>query len=991
MAPAAQAKRHHYHGPAASFASAKLKSSSSSRLRKMPAVKLSARTWVAVLGVLCAAAAVYLWLDPARRAAGPWGRSFRNNGTALARTPILSDSGNNNSSSNSASLSLEIFRQRRKLEELLAGLNGGSAAAAANGLGGTRRGALFHCNAGNSEAGARECAVETAASALVLRKATAGGGMPAFAFVYSTSATAAAARVIDAAEAPPSLTGDVGGGWKTGADAIAAALLAVPLDEVLLLHAKTTVVAAATSTDTSATAAALFDLPGFRQHGFVAWAGVVAPLPSLATSAATATAERIMREVLLLARAGSSGGGGELALQEARSGGAVGRASSLVPAAVEPGVAALEQPALSMDVMLVRPAAVRGALVVTAHLSAEVEFFSQFLSSPGEFLYWGFAGSRTAFFQPEVLPFLVGRSTAADWNKDAAGVFLDDSASGSGGSREQFCGHSLGYALPRKGKKAAGAAAAAGVLAVRRGGVKLGEAEPFGLAVSLDSRQRSVEFVASTRKGAPSGCLLISHGQVTGEPQLEAIDLKSTFTGANGWFSEASAAVKDENLIQKIKARRFKSSILPFEAAWMPEHQGHEDNPSIKFARQAKRGTRGVVLTGSGRHAHNVIMTTLLLRKTGCNLPVEFLYVGGQVHEVELQWIRHFNITTVNFGPLIEEYSGAWGREEWRLGAAKVFSILASSFEEVLFLDPDNYVLRDPTYLFETRMYRKHGSIFWPDFPIRRLDLAVWDVLEMKGRSWRELEFETGQIVINKRASWRGLMMTLHLSAESNFYFRHFLGDKEAFFWGYASSQTPYFLSPNYIHSVGLVVNDEFPKGNTKIGVDFQRTRFCGLSMLQSDFHDTEGAVGGAPAEPRPLFMHWNMLKRHYRPDTNYFQSAMTYDFARGVQASDVDHVNYYYVGRFHGLENCLIIKPLEGVKIRLWDWNIVNPGYNERFHEAYAFTPGLGEFYKDRWQNFAATIPPFSYEQTGTTPKKRGIVLLASNDVMHSVVRTIL
>ncbi|KAI9340168.1 mannosyltransferase putative-domain-containing protein, partial [Zopfochytrium polystomum] len=263
-------------------------------------------------------------------------------------------------------------------------------------------------------------------------------------------------------------------------------------------------------------------------------------------------------------------------------------------------------------------------------------------------------------------------------------------------------------------------------------------------------------------------------------------------------------------------------------------------------------------------------------------------------------------------------YSADWRPEEWRLGAAKVFAILASSFEEVLFLDPDNFVIRDPTYLFETRTYRKYGSIFWPDFPIRKSGIGVWDILEMEGRFWRELEFETGQIVINKRASWRGLIMAMHISAEARFYFRHFLGDKEAFFWGYAASQTPYYLAPNYIHSVGLIVSDEYPRGNSTVGID-KKNRFCGLSMLQSDFPDN-GPSTNRTNFPQPLFMHWNMVKKNqYKSDVNYFQSAMTYDLQAGVHAADIENVNYNFVGEVGQFKHCVSIWPVKGGPVRSW------------------------------------------------------------------------
>jgi alpha 1,2-mannosyltransferase len=38
-----------------------------------------------------------------------------------------------------------------------------------------------------------------------------------------------------------------------------------------------------------------------------------------------------------------------------------------------------------------------------------------------------------------------------------------------------------------------------------------------------------------------------------------------------------------------------------------------------------------------------------------------------------------------------------------------------SSFSEVLYLDSDNILLADPTFLFDHPIYREHGVVFWPD------------------------------------------------------------------------------------------------------------------------------------------------------------------------------------------------------------------------------------------------------------------------------------
>ena len=48
----------------------------------------------------------------------------------------------------------------------------------------------------------------------------------------------------------------------------------------------------------------------------------------------------------------------------------------------------------------------------------------------------------------------------------------------------------------------------------------------------------------------------------------------------------------------------------------------------------------------------------------------------------------------------------------------KAESIVASSFDEVLYLDSDNVPLADPAHLFDSELYagkNQPGIVFWPD------------------------------------------------------------------------------------------------------------------------------------------------------------------------------------------------------------------------------------------------------------------------------------
>jgi FkbM family methyltransferase len=116
----------------------------------------------------------------------------------------------------------------------------------------------------------------------------------------------------------------------------------------------------------------------------------------------------------------------------------------------------------------------------------------------------------------------------------------------------------------------------------------------------------------------------------------------------------------------------------------------------------------------------------------------------------------------------------------WEL---KPFSVIHSSFREVLYLDADNVPLRDPSVLFDCPAYQEHGAAFWPD--LARADGANWiaDLTwEVAGIDWREgPAFESGQFLIDKSRCWKELQVAMHLNEYSDFWYRYVYGDKDTF------------------------------------------------------------------------------------------------------------------------------------------------------------------------------------------------------------------
>ena len=117
-------------------------------------------------------------------------------------------------------------------------------------------------------------------------------------------------------------------------------------------------------------------------------------------------------------------------------------------------------------------------------------------------------------------------------------------------------------------------------------------------------------------------------------------------------------------------------------------------------------GSKRVVLMSGNNSVALVITAVLLLRETGCHLPVQFMYIKSQISQEGLDAVESYNITTIDISSRINHND--WSGLTARSGSAKVDAILSSSFEQVLFLDPDNYVLRNPEFLFNTKTFRRY-------------------------------------------------------------------------------------------------------------------------------------------------------------------------------------------------------------------------------------------------------------------------------------------
>lgn len=199
----------------------------------------------------------------------------------------------------------------------------------------------------------------------------------------------------------------------------------------------------------------------------------------------------------------------------------------------------------------------------------------------------------------------------------------------------------------------------------------------------------------------------------------------------------------------------------------------------------------GIVLCGGGKYAASAWVAANMLRRHGCKLPIQLWHLGPE--EVPPALVRAFasmEVEAVDAYRVAEcfPHKHLFG---WEL---KAFALLHCPWRQVLLLDADNIPLRDVTELFKDSSYLQHGSLFWPDRGRFAPDNKIWQLTGLKYRD--EAEFETGQMVIDRKRCWRELVLSNWFNEESTFWYHHIHGDKDTFRLAWRLLDTPYHVIP---------------------------------------------------------------------------------------------------------------------------------------------------------------------------------------------------
>lgn len=378
------------------------------------------------------------------------------------------------------------------------------------------------------------------------------------------------------------------------------------------------------------------------------------------------------------------------------------------------------------------------------------------------------------------------------------------------------------------------------------------------------------------KNNGASGTLSSSQGHPVRSP-----DWNSNFDAPAGDLTPLSPAIHaltESGGVTLPNRHYWQTLSLPrlLELRW--EWQQHLRTDALPYPTAAslfgfKQGSKGIVTTMEGSSLRYALSGLRVLRRLNCSLDIEAWYYRGELTESQKRLIVEYGTAAggkivlkeaeEEAAKLSRSLAGKQGsdgspkdplvggdddddddpltfftprKSSGRNYQLKIEAIMASSFEQVLWLDSDNVVASDPSALFDDPAYTTTGSLFWPDYWRTAVDNPIWYITGVPYRY--EPEFEAGQLIISKSKTWCALSLALHFVHEQIYMDRFLWGDKDAFRYAWKATGTPFHLVKWPVQPAGPKTSDA-------------ASEFCATTMVQFSPHDRD----------TPLFFHANALK----------------------------------------------------------------------------------------------------------------------------------
>lgn len=323
-----------------------------------------------------------------------------------------------------------------------------------------------------------------------------------------------------------------------------------------------------------------------------------------------------------------------------------------------------------------------------------------------------------------------------------------------------------------------------------------------------------------------------------------------------------------------------KDETALFRAHYSMRTASHHLAAKIPFA----KGTTGIVTTANAKYMPILLVSLRMLRRTGNEMPVEVFIDDWSKYEPT---VCEVVLPSLNAKCVVlsNVYNSAQYVKQPDHYQYKIFAILFSSFQHVLFLDSDAFPAYDPSVLFTTAPYTTHGLVTWPDFwalTISRHWYHIAAIPEELAQS--RLSTESGQLLLNKDIHRESLLMMVYYNYYGpDYYYILFsqgapgAGDKETFVQAAQAVGLPYYQVRTGPSAIGRFRENNFVGsaiGQADPGLDFEymppmrnhihseeKWQDVDLAHPDADVAKALNHTRKAPKKPRIAFIHQNGLK----------------------------------------------------------------------------------------------------------------------------------
>ena len=268
-------------------------------------------------------------------------------------------------------------------------------------------------------------------------------------------------------------------------------------------------------------------------------------------------------------------------------------------------------------------------------------------------------------------------------------------------------------------------------------------------------------------------------------------------------------------------------------------------------------------MTAGGLYFGVAITSVRMLRRAGSILPVEVFLDSWNDYDISS---CERILPALNARCIV--MSEVWNKTpkfgKLNKNQYKVFALLFSSFEEVLFLDADAFPAHNPDVLFDVEPFKSTGLITWPDFWVSTTSHYFYEIAGIETPSLdTRRSSESGIMLYNKRRHANSLLLATYYNYYGPAHYYSLLsqgaageGDKETFLHAAMALGEPFYAVHNRVRVIGDKLNGTWQTaGMTQSDPveDWAQARTASLDPDTVEKKEVE--------EPRPLFIHNNIVK----------------------------------------------------------------------------------------------------------------------------------